>query len=242
MAEPRRPPGAVARGLLLGTSLVAFAWAAEWLAAADILSERWIDGTVAGHGIAGYAAFFAVGTLATALGLPRQLVAFLGGYAFGAIVGTELALLATSLGCAATFAYARLLARSMIARRYADRVRRLDGFLNAAPFRMALIVRLLPVGSNLLTNLAAGVTRVRFAPFLAGSAVGYLPQTLAFALAGGGLHVAPVLNIVLAAALFVVSATIGLRMYRLRRSGRAPGPDLDPALADAPPGDAARSA
>ena len=48
--------------------------------------------------------------LVAAVGVPRQAVAFIGGYAFGAMAGTALALVAQLLGCAASFYWARAVA------------------------------------------------------------------------------------------------------------------------------------
>jgi uncharacterized membrane protein YdjX (TVP38/TMEM64 family) len=230
MANLRIRPRVLLRGLALLASLAALGWTAQWMLNAHLLSEQWIDAEVAGHGAAGYVAFIGVGALATALGFPRQVVAFLGGYAFGSIVGTEVALVATILGCIGTFLYARGFARSLLARRLAGRVRQFDEFVGLHPFQMTMIVRLLPVGSNVLTNLIAGVSRVRPAPFIAGSAVGYLPQTLAFALAGSGVAIAPVFELVLGAALFVASAVLGIALYRRHRHGTALEDAIDDAL------------
>ena len=230
MASRRIRPGVVLRGLLLLASLAALGWTAQWMLDAHLLSQQWIDQEVTGHGPAGYAIFVGVGALATALGFPRQVVAFLGGYAFGAIVGTELALVATIIGCASTFLYARGFARALLARRLAGRVRKFDEFIGLHPFQMTMIVRLLPVGNNFLTNLVAGVSRVRPAPFLAGSAVGYLPQTVAFALAGSGVAIAPVFELALGASLFVASALLGIVLYRRHRHGTALEKEIDDAL------------
>ena len=230
MASERIRPGVVLRGFALLASLVALGWLARWLADAGMLSERFIDAEVAGHGATGYAIFLGVGAIATALGLPRQVVAFLGGYAFGTAVGTGLALLATTLGCVATFLYARAFARALVARRFGARVRQFDEFLGRYPFRMTVIVRLLPVGSNVLTNLLAGVSRVKAWPFLAGSAVGYVPQTLAFALAGSGVAVAPEIEIAIGACLFVATALLGIALYRRHRHGAGLERSIDEAL------------
>ena len=51
-------------------------------------------------------------------------------------------------------------------------------------FTVTLIVRLLPVGNNTAFSLLGGVASVRALPFLAGSAIGYVPQTLVFVLLG----------------------------------------------------------
>ena len=230
MAERRWRPGGLLRGLALAGSLVGLAWLANWMVDAGLLSEHWIDLEVSGHGWAGYLVFLGMGSLATALGFPRQVVAFLAGYAFGAVVGTEIALLAAILGCIAAFAYARLFARSLVHRGLLARAQRLDDFLNVAPFQMTLIIRLLPVGSNVVTNLFAGMTRVRFLPFLAGSSLGYVPQTLAFAIAGSGVHVAPVVSAVVAGAMLIASGYIGIRLYRRHRHGAALERSIDDAL------------
>ena len=240
MASGRIRPRILLKGVALLVSLALLGWLAEWLVETGVLSKRFVDTAVAGHGLSGYLTFLGIGALATALGFPRQVVAFLGGHAFGVVLGTSLALAATVAGCAATFTYARVFARSIVARRFAGRVRQFDEFLGLHPFQMTMIVRLLPVGNNALTGMLAGVSRVRVAPFLAGSAVGYLPQTVAFALAGGGTTLAPALEIALAAALFVASALLGISLYRKHRHGAGLEASIDEALESSggPQGDA----
>jgi uncharacterized membrane protein YdjX (TVP38/TMEM64 family) len=183
----------------------------------DQLNERWIDTTVRGRGIEGETLFIAMASFAMAIGLPRQVFAFLGGYAFGFVSGTALALVATVVACMASFYYARVLARDLMKRRFSHRIEQVDRFLGTRPFQMALVIRLLPVGSNLLTNLVAGVSHVAARPFFAGSALGFIPQTLIFALAGSGVAVDPSVRLSLAAVLFVISAWIGARLYRQHR-------------------------
>lgn len=234
MGAARHPWRAALRGLGFAASLVLLASAAEWIATAGLMSRHWIDAAVAGRGAGGYAAFLAIGAGATAVGFPRQAVAFLGGYAFGGLVGAGVALAATVAGCVATFGYARLVAGGWVARRFAGPLRRLGAVLDVAPFHMTLVVRLLPVGSNLLTNLVAGVTRVRFVPFVAGSAVGYVPQTLAFALAGSGVHVAAALDLALAGLLLAAAAALGLWLHDRHHDAA----DAEAALDERPSGTA----
>ena len=85
---------------------------------------------------------------------------------------------------------------------------------------MTVLIRFLPVGSNLITNLLAGVSSVRPLPFVAGSLIGYLPQTVIFVLLGSGIHVQPMVRSALSVLLFVVSATLGITLYRRLRRGR----------------------
>lgn len=210
----------VVKGLLMIVSLVALGYALNALGLAEALDTAWLDHEVVGRGLTGMALFVGTGILLTGAGLPRQLVAFGGGYAFGLVEGTLLALAAQTLGCAVAFLYARLLGRSMIQKRFGPRVRRIDSVLRGHPFSMTLLIRFLPVGSNLATNLAAGVSSVGALPFIAGSMIGYLPQTIIFALLGTGVQVDQGFRIGLSAALFVASALLGVGLYRRVRSRR----------------------
>lgn len=199
------------------------------------LDETWIDTYVRGKGVLGVLIFVVAGGLVTGIGLPRQLIAFLGGYAFGIVEGTALAVLATVVGCIITFYYARFMGRDLIAGRFPGKVKRIDGFLAENPFSMTLLIRFLPFGSNLLTNLAAGVSSVPGLPYFAGSAIGYVPQTLIFALIGTGIKVDPAANIALAAGLFALSGILGVYLYRRHRHGKILDDDLDAEFDDANP-------
>ncbi len=212
-------------------SLVALGFLAKRWGLADMMSQHWIDSTVRGQGWTGDLIFLGMGILTTALGFPRQVVAFLGGYAFGFVPGTLLALVSVVLGCVSGFYYARWLGRSLVVHRFPGRIRKLDDFLREHPFSMALIIRLLPVGSNVVTNLLAGVSSVRGLPFFAGSGLGYLPQTLVFALAGSGVNFDPALRLTLAAVLFVVSSLLGIWLYRRHRNGPSLETELGGTLA-----------
>jgi uncharacterized membrane protein YdjX (TVP38/TMEM64 family) len=220
------------RGLVLIGSLVAVGYAVEVSGLGNLLDTAWIDAQVRGRGAAGELLFVAAGALMTAVGVPRQVVAFLGGYAFGAAFGTLLALVAAVGGCVAAFVYARVMGRSLVASRFPGKIRKVDDFLRDNPFTMTLLIRLLPAGSNLATNLVAGVSSVRAAAFVAGSAVGYVPQTLVFALAGSGVNLEPVTRIGLAAGLFVVSGALGVHLYRRHRHGKSLDDEIEREIAD----------
>ena len=220
-------------GLVFLATLAAIAWLLESGIALDWLNADWkerVDRDVRGRGVSGELLYLAVGALACAFAVPRHIVSFLGGYAFDVGLGTLLALLATELGCLVTFFYARLIGRPLVAARFGARVRRIEDFLSANPFAMTLLIRLLPVGNNFATSLAAGVTRVPATPFLLGSLLGYLPQTLVFALAGSGIDTGAAVRIGLAVLLFVVSAAIGVWLYRKYRHGKTLGEEVDAAL------------
>ena len=53
-------------------------------------------------------------------------------------------------------------------------------------------------------------------PFLAASAIGYLPQTVIFALLGGGVRVSQGAQVAVAALLLALSIALGLALARKR--------------------------
>jgi uncharacterized membrane protein YdjX (TVP38/TMEM64 family) len=216
-----------------GRALVRLLVLAGGLAAAGLLLREigvapgtgWVDGWVRGRGLAGELVFVAVGAAATAAGVPRQGVAFLGGYAFGALAGTMLALAAQLGGCALAYGWAALVGRAWAERRlegrFGHRLRPLRDVLAADPFSTTLALRLLPVGNNLALNLLAGMAAIPPVPFLAASALGYLPQTVVFALLGKGIRVDGAWQLALSVGLFAVSTAIGVVLIRRHRAGRA---------------------
>ena len=217
-------------GLVFLATLIAVGYVVESGLLTGMLSEDWIDREVRGKGISGELLFVAVGGLVTAVAIPRHVVSFLGGYAFGAVLGTALAVLATEIGCVIVFFYGRYVGRPLVSERIRARVRRIEDFLASNPFSMTLLVRLLPMGNNFATSLAAGVSRVPAQPFLFGSLLGYVPQTFVFALAGSGIEVGARSRLVIAAVFFVVSGAIGIWLYRRYRHEKSLGEEVEKAI------------
>ena len=71
-------------------------------------------------------------------------------------------------------------------------------------------------------------------PQLLASEIGYLPQTVVFALAGSGVTLGASWRIGIAVALFVVSGAIGAWLYRKYRHGKTLGAEIDEALDEIP--------
>ena len=70
------------------------------------------------------------------------------------------------------------------------------------------------MGNNLALNLLAGLSAVRPLALPRGSALGYLPQTLVFALLGNGVAVDRTAQLALGGALLVVSVALGTWLLR----------------------------
>jgi uncharacterized membrane protein YdjX (TVP38/TMEM64 family) len=186
----------------------------------EVLNKNWVDVHIRNSGWSGMLVFLSIGALTSAVGAPRQMIAFLGGYAFGFVNGCLLSTLAVTLGCICSFHFSRQVGRPIINQRFANKIQKVNRFLKDDPLSKTIVIRLLPVGNNLVTNLVAGVTQVKALPFIVGSCLGYVPQMAIFALMGKGIVVMSVWKIVLSATLFIISAALSLRLYKQYKAAR----------------------
>jgi len=210
------------RGLLVIVALVVVGYLLK-----DVLDQQWVDAQIRDQGTVGELLFVLVCSLLGSIGLSRQVVAFLGGYAFGLAWGFTLAMLAVVAACMISFYVSRLLMRDLLLRHFSARIRQVDSFIHENTFMMALLIRLLPLGSNWMVNIAAGVSGVRSVPFFLGSALGYVPQMLIFSLVGSGARVDRFWQVAIAMALFVVAALLGVYLYHKFRHGKTLGQAVD---------------
>ena len=66
-------------------------------------------------------------------------------------------------------------------------IRKLSAAVRKNGFMTSLVVRLVPTGPAILVNLAAGVSRMKFRHFVAGTAIGIIPKIVVVALVSQGL-------------------------------------------------------
>lgn len=165
-------------------------------------------------GAFGVLAFIVITALATSVGLPRQLFAFAAGFSFGIVAGVLLSSFAAIVGCAITFFCSRRWLRVHVQSRYPRVVYSLNNLLQDDVFFKIFVLRLQPLGTNLITNLCAGVTAVSAALFLSSSWFGYLPQMLVFALLGAGVRVGSNAYLIYSLSMLGASLAIGLWLYK----------------------------
>jgi len=199
----------VLKGAILLTGLLTIMFMVKALTPESFGSEVWAERTPGGALL-----FILLGTVWTAFGMPRQLVAFGGGVSFGFVDGLVLGLVAAVIGAGFAYTFGRTVGRRLISDRVQRKMPRIARFVNKNPFGVTVLVRLLPVGSNLCMNLASGVMALPVTAFIAGSIIGYLPQTLVFALAGSGVQVDPALRIGLAIVLLGASGVMGVVLFK----------------------------
>lgn len=177
-------------------------------------AQNELTAALAEGGVRGQGVFLLLATFLTAIGLPRQIPAFAAGYAFGPWYGSAIAIVAQTLACSLDFIWARAIGQAFVRRRFGKRLTKIDAALCSHPFTATLTLRLMPVGSNILLNLAAGLTSVRLLPFLAASTIGFIPQTVIFSLLGQGSAPSHLHLLLLGGGMFAISTALGLFLLR----------------------------
>lgn len=223
-AAPRSPWWRL--GLLAFSLLASLALA--WLARATLSPEALVlvRASAERAGPAGAALFLAASVVGVALGIPRAVLATLGGALYGTWVGALLAAAGAWAGCAVVFVYARHLGRAVVRERLSDRARELDRVLGRHGGWLTFLIRIFPVGHGHLSSLLLALTSIRLGPYLLGTAAGLAPQTAIYAALGAGLAAHSARDLHLAAALAgglaaVVGACCLLRRAFLVRVARA---------------------
>ena len=174
-------------------------------------------------GYLGYLTAITLLAILTSIGLPRQVAAFSCGYIFGIISGTLIATLAATIGCMLTLFVAKTFFREKVLNTYPEKLNRISTFFSTHTFSKALIIRLLPAGSNFLTNVLAGIANIKFMPYVSGTCVGFIPQMLIFSLLGAGVKVGEQQQILLSLCLFIVALIFGYWLYRTEKNPNKKG-------------------
>lgn len=120
--------------------------------------------------------------------LPAFLITFANAAIFGWIYGAMLSWASAMAGAALCFYIARYLGRDVVIKltsKYA--VDSIDDFFNRYGKHTILIARLLPFMSFDLVSYAAGLTSMKFIPFIIATGIGQLPATIVYSYVGGML-------------------------------------------------------
>ena len=120
---------------------------------------------------------------------PAIVLGIAGGLAFGPLWGTVYLVAGTVLGAALCFAVARLLGRDRLKRCWPPwlPLASLDDKLARNAFRAVLLLRLAPILPWDAVSFLAGLSGVRFRPYLWATLIGSIPGAAAFACLGGAL-------------------------------------------------------
>lgn len=190
-------------------------------------SKAELTGFVAENGVLAALLYAAVYVVAVALSFPgASFLTIAGGFLFGVVEGTALALVSAATGATLIFLAARTAIGTFLAEKAGPRVQRLrEGFQRDA-FNYLLFLRLAPVFPFWLVNLAAALFGMRLSPYVLATAIGILPGTFVFSYFGHGIRSAlrsegaklP-FELFLALALLALLVLVPVIVRRVRRGG-----------------------
>ncbi len=142
----------------------------------------WIDGL----GVLGYVIFILAYILATVLLLPGFILTVGGGFVFGALKGSILASVASTLGATAAMLVGRYLARDWVGHKIAGNTSFLaiDKAIAREGWKIVGLIRLSPLIPFNLLNYALGLTRVKVQHYLLASWIGMMPGTVVYVYLG----------------------------------------------------------
>lgn len=136
-------------------------------------------------GMAAATVFAVAYGLCTVAFVPRPLLNLAAGALFGSQLGLSAALVGTVLGAGVAFGLGRVLGQDALRPLLRGRwLRAADGQLSRHGFRTMLAARLFPGVPFWAANYCASVSRMRWWPFLLATALGSVPNTAAYAVAG----------------------------------------------------------
>jgi uncharacterized membrane protein YdjX (TVP38/TMEM64 family) len=189
-----RPRGLTRRLLPLAVVVVLIAVAYYTLGRGGISLEALvrhrmaIDEFVSDHRLLAVLAYVGLYIAAVALSVPGAVfLTAAGGFLFGLAIGVPAAVIGATIGATLIFLIARSALGEPLLRRAGPRAAQLaKGFRDDA-FNYLLFLRLVPAFPFFLVNLVPAFAGVRLGTFVAATALGIIPATVVFALAGTGL-------------------------------------------------------
>jgi uncharacterized membrane protein YdjX (TVP38/TMEM64 family) len=123
--------------------------------------------------------------LVTVAFVPRPLLNLAAGALFGSAPGMGAAMAGTVLGAGISFALGRMLGQDALRPLLRGRLlKAADGQFSRHGFRSMMAVRLFPGVPFWAANYAASVSRMGYGPFLLATALGSIPNTAAYVVAG----------------------------------------------------------
>jgi uncharacterized membrane protein YdjX (TVP38/TMEM64 family) len=147
-----------------------------------------IDAFVTGHWVLAVLAYIGIYVVVVALSVPGAIfLTVSGGFLFGLLVGAAAAVIGATIGATIIFLVARTALGEPLLRRAGPRAVKLaQGFRDDA-FSYLLFLRLVPAFPFFLVNLVPAFAGVQLLPFVTATALGVIPGSVVYALAGTGL-------------------------------------------------------
>jgi uncharacterized membrane protein YdjX (TVP38/TMEM64 family) len=172
-----------AKPVLIGLIVIAAIVALKFLPIGPLLMR--FQAYVKHAGPIGYV-LYALGYAVIALLFPGSILTIGAGAIFGIVGGTIVVLIGATLTASIAFILARTVLRKRIERITAKNPKfsAVDKAIANEGTKIVLLVRLAAVFPFTIVNYAFGLTGIRFVPYVAATAIGILPGTIAFVYIG----------------------------------------------------------
>jgi uncharacterized membrane protein YdjX (TVP38/TMEM64 family) len=174
--------------LVAVTAAIYYANGRESLLEALVRHRADIDAFVNNHNIEAILAYIGLYIVTVALSVPgATFLTVTSGFLFGVWIGAAASVLGATLGATAIFLVARTAFGEPLLACAGRRARELARGFRADAFSYLLFLRLVPAFPFFLVNLVPAFAGVRLLPFVTATALGVIPASIVFALAGTGL-------------------------------------------------------
>jgi uncharacterized membrane protein YdjX (TVP38/TMEM64 family) len=196
--------------LRLATLALAIGGAFAIVALSGSLSADRVRDWVDGLGPLGPVLFVPISAALTVALFPGPLLAAASGLLFGTALGTAVSIVAATLGATLAFCLARWWASDAVESLAGPRLRSLRAWVGRRGFASVLYARIAPGVPYNVVNYAAGLTPVLLRSFVAATALGVAPRAFAYTALGGTLGDLRSPQAIVAVAVLVVMALMGL--------------------------------
>ena len=176
--------------VLLGAMVVVFAmgWHRALTLESLVAYRDTLEAFIRSNYVLALAGFLALYITVVALSIPgAAFLTLAGGFLFGWLVGGLVVILGATIGAALVFLIARSACGDALLRRGGVQTGKLVEGFRASAFNYLLFLRLVPLFPFWAVNLAPAIAGVKLSTFIAATAIGIIPGTMAFALAGASL-------------------------------------------------------
>lgn len=147
----------------------------------------------------------------TAFSLPgATLMTLTGGFLFGSLWAALYVNIGATAGATLAFWAARYLFRGWVEQRFGNRLAAFQEGFRQNAFTYLLTLRLIPLFPFFLVNLLSGLTRVKGGTYVAATALGIIPGSLAYTFAGRQLSTINSLADLASPRLFLAFTALGL--------------------------------
>jgi uncharacterized membrane protein YdjX (TVP38/TMEM64 family) len=147
-----------------------------------------ITGFVAERPVVAAAIYLLLYILAVAASVPGAVfMTIIGGYIFGAVIGTTLTVVAATIGATVIFLAARTALGDALRARTQSFLGRMEAGFRRNAFSYLLVLRLVPLFPFFIVNIVPAFLGVGLGTYVGATLLGIIPGTLVFTLAGCGL-------------------------------------------------------